>query len=246
MNNIKPPSQLKDDLVNKLKEFSPSSEAGQAIAMALLRMGEWSSELKDLENGIESLILDKKTAASTIREAIIRLSKLENQNGIPLLTRILNNTSPNFSDEFRYFTLASLIQKGFYDIYIDDPLKDFSKEIGLSKINVSKVFELARELGKEKLRITRPSALLETLLTDNEIKRKGHIIHKLKAKDTTQRWAYYFVLVEPEMEAIFLKSIEGTDTIDLENYGKVVASCYGEEPTDEVKNYLKEKYNFNV
>jgi hypothetical protein len=34
--------------------------------------------------------------------------------------------------------------------------------------------------------------------------------------------------------------------IDLETYGKVIASCYGEEPTQEVKDFLKEKYGFIV
>ena len=82
---------------------------------------------------------------------------------------------------------------------------------------------------------------------DDIIRRSGHLIHKLKAKDTTGRWAYYFLLVKPEHEAAFLKAIdENKGTIDLEDYGKVVASCYGEEPTEEVKNYLKEKYGFEV
>lgn len=81
---------------------------------------------------------------------------------------------------------------------------------------------------------------------DQIIAKKGHLIHKLKAKDTTGRWAYYFVLVEAPREAAFLKSIEGDGTVDLEDYGKVIASCYGEEPTEEVKTYLKEKYGFEV
>ena len=81
---------------------------------------------------------------------------------------------------------------------------------------------------------------------DQIIAKKGHLIHKLKAKDTTGRWAYYFVLVEAPREAAFLKAIEGKGTVDLEDFGKVVASSYGEKPTDEVKNYLKEKYGFDV
>jgi hypothetical protein len=81
---------------------------------------------------------------------------------------------------------------------------------------------------------------------DQIIAKKGHLIHKLKAKDTTGRWAYYFVLVEAPREAAFLKAIEGNGTLDLEDFGKVVASCYGEKPSDEVKDYLKEKYGFDV
>lgn len=81
---------------------------------------------------------------------------------------------------------------------------------------------------------------------DQIIAKKGHLIHKLKAKDTTGRWAYYFVLVEAPREAQFLKAIEGDGTVDLEEFGKVIASCYGEEPSTEVKDFLKEKYGFEV
>lgn len=81
---------------------------------------------------------------------------------------------------------------------------------------------------------------------DQIIAKKGHLIHKLKAKDTTGRWAYYFVLVEAPREQAFLKSIEGDGIIDLEDYGKVIASCYGEEPSQEIKDFLKDKYGFDV
>ena len=32
----------------------------------------------------------------------------------------------------------------------------------------------------------------------------------------------------------------------LEDYGKVIASCYGEEPNEETKKLLKDKYGFDV
>ncbi len=82
--------------------------------------------------------------------------------------------------------------------------------------------------------------------TDQLVARKGHLIHKLKARDTTGQWAYYFVLVEPVHESDFLKALEGQGTANLEEYGKIIASCYGEEPTPEVKSYLKDKYDFDV
>lgn len=81
---------------------------------------------------------------------------------------------------------------------------------------------------------------------DREIARNGHLIHKLKAKDTTGRWAYYFVFVQAAKERLFLRAIDGDGIIDLEKYGKVIASCYGEEPSDEVKDFLKDKYDFRV
>jgi hypothetical protein len=81
---------------------------------------------------------------------------------------------------------------------------------------------------------------------DKIIAKKGHLIHKLKAKDSTGRWAYYFVLVEPAKEQAFLAALESNQSIDLEEYGKVVASNYGEEPSEEVRTMLKEKYGFDV
>lgn len=81
---------------------------------------------------------------------------------------------------------------------------------------------------------------------DGEIARSGHLIHKLKAKDSTGRWAFYFVLVQPSRETSFLNALKGGASVDLEAFGKVVASCYGEEPSDEVKTLLKERYGFDV
>jgi len=79
-----------------------------------------------------------------------------------------------------------------------------------------------------------------------EVARQRRQIHRLKAKDTTGRWAYYFVLVPAHRERTFLKAIEGDGIIDLLDYGKILASCYGEEPTQEVKDLLKEMYGFEV
>lgn len=74
----------------------------------------------------------------------------------------------------------------------------------------------------------------------------GNQVHKLKAKDTTGRWAYYFVLVRPSQEQAFLKAIRGTGVIDLQDYGEVIASCYGETATQEIRDFLKKEYGFDV
>ena len=81
---------------------------------------------------------------------------------------------------------------------------------------------------------------------DKIIAKKGHLIHKLKAKDSTGRWAYYFVLVEPMHEKAFLAALESNQSIDLEEFGKVVASNYGEEPSEEIRKMLKDKYGFDI
>ncbi len=76
--------------------------------------------------------------------------------------------------------------------------------------------------------------------------RAGHLIHKLKAKDSTGRWAYYFVLVDPHREKEFSRAITGDGMLDLEQYGKIVASCYDEKPNEEVERFLREKYGFEM
>jgi hypothetical protein len=81
---------------------------------------------------------------------------------------------------------------------------------------------------------------------DKLIAQKGHLVHKLKAKDSTGRWAYYFVLVEQAREQAFMDALKSQESIDLEDFGKVIASCYGEEPNEQVKQLLKEKYGFEV
>lgn len=81
---------------------------------------------------------------------------------------------------------------------------------------------------------------------DQFIAKQGHLIHKLKAKDSTGRWAYYFVYVEPHKEKAFLDALEANKGIDLEDFGKVVGSCYGEQPNDELRVLLKNKYGFDV
>ncbi len=81
---------------------------------------------------------------------------------------------------------------------------------------------------------------------DKLISKKGHLIHKLKAKDSTGQWAYYFVLVEQSKEQSFMSALEANESIDLEDYGRVIASNYGEEPSDDIKKMLKEKYGFDV
>lgn len=78
------------------------------------------------------------------------------------------------------------------------------------------------------------------------IGKNGDLIHKLKAKDTTGRWAYYFVLVFTPEEKGFMEAIDGDGTIDLEDFGELVASCYGEEPDQVVRDYLEKEYGFDL
>lgn len=81
---------------------------------------------------------------------------------------------------------------------------------------------------------------------DREIARQGHLLHKLKARDSTGRWAYYFVLVQPQKERLFMERIGGKGDMDIERYGRVIASNYGEAPSPETRQLLKDRYDFDV
>jgi hypothetical protein len=82
---------------------------------------------------------------------------------------------------------------------------------------------------------------------DKIIAKKKHLIHKISAVDITGKQAYYFVLIEPHKEMLFNMALKsGRETINFEDYGSVIASCYGDKPNEEVKKILKDKYDFDI
>lgn len=76
------------------------------------------------------------------------------------------------------------------------------------------------------------------------IKSQNNRVFKISGRDSTGRSAYYFVLIEKNKVQDFLKHKVG-DTYNLEDYGKIVYSAYGEKVPREVKEMLKEKYGFD-
>ena len=72
-------------------------------------------------------------------------------------------------------------------------------------------------------------------------------VHTITAKDETGRRAYYVLLVAPSRERAFLEALKNRQAItDLENWGKVLASNYGEGPSEATRELLKERYGFDV
>jgi len=78
------------------------------------------------------------------------------------------------------------------------------------------------------------------------ISQKGNLIHKLIAIDENGKEALYYILVEPMHEAAFIKKIESGEGMDFTDYGKVIGSCYGNKPTEQLKKELKENYGFEA
>ena len=83
-----------------------------------------------------------------------------------------------------------------------------------------------------------------TSFVDREIARNIRFIHKLTAKDSTGRWAVYFIYVQGPKEKLFLEAIKRPETIDLEAYGRVLASCYGEKPDDDVMAVMRDRFGY--
>lgn len=73
-------------------------------------------------------------------------------------------------------------------------------------------------------------------LVSSDIARAEHVVHKLKARDSTGRWAYYFVRIMSHQETAFRSALKEGHSIDLEDYGEVIASVYETDSNPEVTN----------
>ena len=81
---------------------------------------------------------------------------------------------------------------------------------------------------------------------DRETGRRGHLVHRIKAKDRGGRWAYYFVMVPHDREETFLHRIsQQTEHVDLGEFGVVIASNYGEAPNEATLEFLRNQFGFD-
>lgn len=78
------------------------------------------------------------------------------------------------------------------------------------------------------------------------VRARPDCVHRVKARDTTNRWAVYFVYVPPSREGSFLRALEGEGLVDLADYGTVIASGYGETPTPELLAKLKDEFGLTL
>jgi hypothetical protein len=81
---------------------------------------------------------------------------------------------------------------------------------------------------------------------DQLIARNPQLVHKITAKDTNGNPAYYVIYVQASRERAFLEALSGKGIIDLEDYGRILASCFGNAPDEKTKAFLKETYGFEV
>ncbi len=79
---------------------------------------------------------------------------------------------------------------------------------------------------------------------DHLINSRGDLCYKVSGRDITGRNAWYFVLVDKDRKESFLKHKSG-DSYNLEDYGKIIISGYGDSVPDDVQEMLKDKYGFD-
>ena len=75
---------------------------------------------------------------------------------------------------------------------------------------------------------------------DPQKKMQAELIYLVKGIDAGRN-AWYYVLVERLKVQLFLKALND-EIIHLENYGKILFSAYGDEPSSEITDQLKEEY----
>lgn len=86
----------------------------------------------------------------------------------------------------------------------------------------------------------------EKSFTQKVIGSRGHLLYTLKGTDAESgRKAYWFLMVDPHKLNKFEKALE-EGTFNLEDYGKIIDSGFGEEIPDFVKERLKDEYGFDV
>ena len=73
---------------------------------------------------------------------------------------------------------------------------------------------------------------------------QSEYFYKVNATDSTGRRAFYYILVDRLKIKSFL-SLQPDGHYDLADYGEIIASGYGEEPSVEAKRLLKKKYGFD-
>lgn len=72
---------------------------------------------------------------------------------------------------------------------------------------------------------------------------RADCIFLVKGKDTTNRQAWYYVMVEKSKKHLF-EEVEGSQPLNLTDYGQILHSGYGDEPPDDIKAKMEEEYGF--
>jgi hypothetical protein len=231
-------------IVKRTENIPPQHFAAQFTAASLLKIDKWPKGI-EFDKRIISRLLSYDASVLSKLEIILRMQKLGNKEQRDILVELANIGVADYFQEpcakMAFVCLLKIVQPNF-NLSNDE----IYKNLEIDRFDYDHAIKYFRNLGNNLFSQSKTSQLFQSAYFTEYVKIMGSHIHKLKAKDSTGRWAYYFVMVEPAVTADFMISIDGTGTIDLEDYGKVIASCYGEEPTPEIKDYLMERYGFEL
>jgi hypothetical protein len=71
---------------------------------------------------------------------------------------------------------------------------------------------------------------------------RGNNMFLVRGNDSTGRAAWYFVLVDSAKKTAFRKAFTGQ--VELNAYGRIIASGYGADPPTGVRDRMKAEYGF--
>jgi hypothetical protein len=70
-------------------------------------------------------------------------------------------------------------------------------------------------------------------------------IFLVHSKDYTGHRTYYFLHIDPLRQPLFENAMRGTKNIDLEDFGDIIASGYG-EASSEIRAAITRKYGWQA
>ncbi len=77
---------------------------------------------------------------------------------------------------------------------------------------------------------------------DRVRRERSNNVFLVRGNDSTGRPAWYFLLVDPAKRAAFRKA--AADQLELNAYGRIIASGYGTGPPEVVRERMKTEYGF--
>lgn len=83
----------------------------------------------------------------------------------------------------------------------------------------------------------------KTSFVDQIASSRGSDIYLVRGKDTTDRQAWYYVLVERTKKRAF-EAREGTPNLKLTDFGTILHSGYGQNPPEDIVQKMFDEYGF--
>ena len=116
--------------------------------------------------------------------------------------------------------------------------KSFAERYASKKTNFT-----SEKIDQQSTTPSVPSQKAPLKQIDPQKKMQAELIYLVKGVDAGRN-AWYYVLVDRLKVQLFLKALND-EIIHLENFGKILFSAYGDDPSEEITNALKEEYGIS-